>query len=268
MIIEQPAAVKAEMKTEPKTEPEAEPDTESAVKSEAAAAATSAAADVDADTDAVMSNTDDAAAAVVVDSKQCVDVKLELPSDSPLSATEISDVDADSAMCDADKATSAADATAAGADDDAAAAEAAAAAALHARKAALSKLLPTSRSFHAEVEVTLTCPGCGYSRRLTELYRDFSLDGVHALHAAAATAAAASGAGASASGGALPLAALVQRFFLPRRLALRCEKCGCEKVKAQHKLAALPGVLVLHIKRFKFQVCRTAASAHCLAVLL
>jgi hypothetical protein len=224
MIIE-PVAVKTEPRTEPAVE--AEPTAKAEVIT-----ATAAAASADTDTAAMSSSDGDAA----TDSEQPVGVKLESASDAVATAAT---GDAESTMCDTaaaagtdDDDTAAADAAAAAAAADAAAA----AAAVRARKAALSKLLPTSRSFHAEVEVTLTCPGCGYSRRLTEQYRDFSLDGVHALHAASAAAAAS----AAGSGGALPLAALVQRFFLPRRLALRCEKCGCERVKAQHKLAALP----------------------------
>ena len=55
---------------------------------------------------------------------------------------------------------------------------------------------------------------------------------------------------------------VVPLVFFSRRqeLNLRCERCGHDRVRAEHSLAELPGALVLHIKRFK-PVMNTAVAA-------
>ena len=133
-------------------------------------------------------------------------------------------------------------------------------------------LLPTTRSFHAEVDVMLRCSGCGYERRRTELYRDFSLDLVSAPPPAADAGAGESGAPPRHSraqrvvGCALfvvlilvvlvlvllpELNALMDHFFREELLELSCEKCPCKQAVKQCRLHALPGILVVHLKRFE-----------------
>ncbi|CAM9779584.1 unnamed protein product, partial [Phaeothamnion confervicola] len=126
------------------------------------------------------------------------------------------------------------------------------------------ELLPTARAFHAEVDVTLTCACCGYSRIRTEFYRDFSLDvddaaaggsvagGTAALATSGAPLFGESGvSSATAAASAVPLQRLLTSFFRPRELSLRCERCRSERVRAEYSFGALPRVLVLHVKRFR-----------------
>ncbi|CAM9682636.1 unnamed protein product [Chrysoparadoxa australica] len=94
--------------------------------------------------------------------------------------------------------------------------------------------LPTTQSFHAEVEVTLVCNDCGYMRSKVELYRDFSLDLPTEVKLI------------------MSMAELLEGFFQAKQLSLDCERCMCKSVTATYAFGALPGVLMLHIKRFKY----------------
>lgn len=105
----------------------------------------------------------------------------------------------------------------------------------------VSELLPTTRNFHAEVNVELTCtsPVCGYKRNRIELYRDFSL--ILEEQSPYST------------DPKITLSSLLENFFTPQELTCKCEKCGHETVRELSRLEALPGVLILHVKRFKYQ---------------
>ncbi|CAM9650112.1 unnamed protein product [Ectocarpus sp. 8 AP-2014] len=117
------------------------------------------------------------------------------------------------------------------------------------------RLMPTTRHFHAEVEATLTCTKCSYSRRRRELYRDFSLDVPEPARRKQQQQQERGGGGGrtggGGDGGVSGLGDLLDNFFQPSELSLRCERCGHDRVRAEHSLAELPGALVLHIKRFK-----------------
>ena len=109
--------------------------------------------------------------------------------------------------------------------------------------------LPTSRCFHAEVEVTLRCadPSCGYERRRLEHYRDFSLDMTKLRgHVASSSSSVAD----STLTSSLSLSDLLGQFFGSESLQLNCEKCKCTRAVKEQRLSSLPGVLVLHLKRF------------------
>jgi ubiquitin C-terminal hydrolase len=96
--------------------------------------------------------------------------------------------------------------------------------------------LPTTRSFHSEVDVCLTCPRCRYTRHRTELYWDFSLD----LPSEPPT-----------SSGGLGVMSLLDTFFEDKTIPLKCEECGHGLVDVSTSLQSLPGTLILHVKRFK-----------------
>ncbi|CBJ26870.1 hypothetical protein Esi_0048_0091 [Ectocarpus siliculosus] len=121
------------------------------------------------------------------------------------------------------------------------------------------RLMPTTRHFHAEVEATLTCTKCSYSRRRRELYRDFSLDVPEPARRKQQQqqqqqqerGGGGGRTGGGGDGGVSGLGDLLDSFFQPSELSLRCERCGHDRVRAEHSLAELPGALVLHVKRFK-----------------
>ncbi|CAM9163083.1 unnamed protein product [Scytosiphon promiscuus] len=123
------------------------------------------------------------------------------------------------------------------------------------------RLMPTTRHFHAEVEVTLTCTRCSYSRWRRELYRDFSLDIPDSApppppshrtgEGGSRTTVGGEGGSKGPGGGVFGLETLLEGFFQPAELNLRCERCGHDQVRAEHSLAELPGALILHVKRFK-----------------
>ena len=97
--------------------------------------------------------------------------------------------------------------------------------------------LPCALNFTTEVEHRLTCTACQHSWTRSEILRHFSLD----LPPSA---------GSHASGAPPNLQQLLMAFFNDDRVEVQCEKCdGCEAT-VRHRIAKLPRVLILHLKRF------------------
>lgn len=97
-------------------------------------------------------------------------------------------------------------------------------------------LCPTRRNFTAAVRATLTCDACGDVSERFETFRHLSVD----LPPGEAPA---------------TLDALLARFFAPESLERRCARDGCEGVCATlaRRVVRLPRVLVVHLKRFRFE---------------
>ena len=97
-------------------------------------------------------------------------------------------------------------------------------------------LCPTRRNFTAAVRATLTCDACGDVSERFETFRHLSVD----LPPGEAPA---------------TLDALLARFFAPESLERRCARDGCEGVCATlaGRVVRLPRVLVVHLKRFRFE---------------
>lgn len=97
-------------------------------------------------------------------------------------------------------------------------------------------LCPTRRNFTAAVRATLTCDACGDVSARCETFRHLSVD----LPPGEAPA---------------TLDALLARFFAPESLERRCERDGCEGLSATlaRRVVRLPRVLVVHLKRFRFE---------------
>ena len=89
----------------------------------------------------------------------------------------------------------------------------------------------------------LTCLQCGKQWCRPEAMRDFSLE----LPAATARG----------GGGGLPrelptIQTLLRTFFASEELEVGCEDCGHPRAKVEHRVAQLPRVLVLQLKRFEY----------------
>eukprot|EP00949_MAST-11_sp_MAST-11-sp1_P003402 g3402.t1 len=96
-------------------------------------------------------------------------------------------------------------------------------------------LLPTTRSFHAEVKTTLRCDGCGAKRSSREMFRNCSLDVPQTSN--------------------LSLQFLVEKYFETEQLTANCDAkapCGCKTATASKSLDVVPQILVLHLKRFRY----------------
>ena len=111
----------------------------------------------------------------------------------------------------------------------------------------LAAFVPIIRHFHAEVECTFTCKGCGFIREpITEIFRVFSLNlGEDDLPADSGT-------------GTHPkqyrLSDLLQSNFSKEDLELACTRCCAigAQATASRIMTSTPSVLVVHIKRSRF----------------
>jgi ubiquitin C-terminal hydrolase len=97
--------------------------------------------------------------------------------------------------------------------------------------------LPIEQYFNCQVEVTLVCDLCGYSRTNIELHRHLSLDLSETAEKEDPWA----------------LTKGVENFFKPQTVSIKCSKNNCdgESCTKSHRIANLPGALLLHLKRFE-----------------
>mmetsp|Transcript_9995 Transcript_9995/g.11464 ORF Transcript_9995/g.11464 Transcript_9995/m.11464 type:complete len:1049 (-) Transcript_9995:481-3627(-) len=87
-----------------------------------------------------------------------------------------------------------------------------------------------------EVQVSLTCNTCSYTRSKTEMYRHLSLD---------------MSSSSSNENHQTSLKQSINAFFQPEKREISCEKCKTGSSATQTmKVKKLPKVLVLHLKRF------------------
>jgi uncharacterized UBP type Zn finger protein len=99
--------------------------------------------------------------------------------------------------------------------------------------------LPIEQYFKCEVEVTLVCDMCGYSRTNVELYRHLSLDLAEGAEQKDPWS----------------LTKGIENFFKPHTVSVKCDRnrCGGESCTKSHRVTNLPGALLLHLKRFEFK---------------
>ena len=100
--------------------------------------------------------------------------------------------------------------------------------------------LPTTRNMHAEVRVELQCKGCHATHHVTELYRDISVDLPINEN--------------EMSSNPISVTDLLSNFFQPEERELKCEKCNHNKFLVSYKFDILPQVLIIHVKRFQYNM--------------
>jgi len=116
----------------------------------------------------------------------------------------------------------------------------------------LASLLPTERSFRADVRTQFQCLRCGHHPDpRTEVYSHFQLELTHhnKLNASFTSPA------GNQQGGSDTLEQQLENFFSDDVRDLVCEACKAPdaQVKASFRMTTLPGVLVLHLKRFRYE---------------
>ena len=123
----------------------------------------------------------------------------------------------------------------------------------------LATMLPTLRHFRSEVRVQLMCVNCGHKPTpRTELHSDFSLELDPFRGGTLSSSSGSSSGSTSAPLSHLTLRGQICQFFADEERELLCEQCSnpAARAVAQPRLAGLPGVLSLHLKRFKFDHAR------------
>mmetsp|Transcript_33081 Transcript_33081/g.60008 ORF Transcript_33081/g.60008 Transcript_33081/m.60008 type:complete len:588 (-) Transcript_33081:79-1842(-) len=89
--------------------------------------------------------------------------------------------------------------------------------------------------FDSEVQKQLICMQCKHTRSVSEHFRDFSLDFVNED---------------SGNPNDMSVAGMLSSYFKTEVVEAKCEQCNCVYAHMEKSLAALPRVLVLHLKRF------------------
>ena len=123
----------------------------------------------------------------------------------------------------------------------------------------LASFIPTIRHFHAEVESTFTCKACGFMREpKNEFYRIFSLN----LGDDDVATAASSTTGTTNQPRQLRLLDLLGIFFAEEERELACDHCSAVGARATttSRMTSTPGVLIVHLKRSRFQRATTSYS--------
>ena len=98
---------------------------------------------------------------------------------------------------------------------------------------------PSEELFGIRTTCSLKCESCGFERSFEEKLLDLSLDLPEAAAPAAPPAAP------------VALSALLDGYFAPETICLDCEKCDGTRATQTRRIAALPKVLALHLKRFR-----------------
>jgi hypothetical protein len=142
-------------------------------------------------------------------------------------------------------------------------------------------LIPTQRCFYSEISNTLICMNCGYAREpIIESYTNYGLDlfdnqqdddqhmqqqendnpNVIAEESPFSSPfSIRKSASAAAAAATIALDRLLDSFFQDDLRELRCESCQASSegmVKVKKSLQSMPQVLVIHLKRFKYDLSR------------
>ena len=97
--------------------------------------------------------------------------------------------------------------------------------------------LPTDTQFCTEIDVSLTCDSCSFTRTRKEIYRHLSLDIIN-----------------DNSNNLTSIEEGLRRFFFPQKLDLKCEKCFFNTATQCMEIAKLGSSLLLHLKRFEVTI--------------
>lgn len=99
-------------------------------------------------------------------------------------------------------------------------------------------LCPTSLNFKCLIQHKRTCKACKtFSKPHAEIFHNFSLNVPENV---------------PASVGPVSVQMLLEAFFQDDDVEYKCESCGASDSVIEHKMARLPRILVLHLKRFSF----------------
>ena len=97
--------------------------------------------------------------------------------------------------------------------------------------------LPTNNQFCTEINVSLTCDSCSFTRTSKEIYRHFSLDVINGYN-----------------NNTTSIDEGLRRFFAPQKLDLKCEKCFFNTATQTMEISKLAKSLLLHLKRFEVTI--------------
>ncbi|KAJ8320585.1 hypothetical protein KUTeg_002172 [Tegillarca granosa] len=102
---------------------------------------------------------------------------------------------------------------------------------------------PTYQNFEFEVQHTITCTNCHENTCVTEQFNDLSVEMPKTRNMMRTCS----------------IQEALDLFFRKETLEYTCEKCGSNKGEVTHKFTKLPRVLILHLKRYRYD---TSTSYH------
>ncbi|GAB5363318.1 hypothetical protein AAMO2058_000872800 [Amorphochlora amoebiformis] len=120
------------------------------------------------------------------------------------------------------------------------------------------ELSPVRKNFHFQVKSILKCSECDYRRKIIEDFHDMSLDlmeqeqaGEENIHAISQVNRPEKSGFSGLKKSSSRVEDLLSNFFSASTVDYKCDKCSCTKASVMSTFQSLPGVLVVHLKRFR-----------------